>query len=94
MRRNPAFDPRAVRDARYAAGMTVPDLAGRVEVSVGTVKAWEAGRRTPRAATQTPVATGEAEGGEQALPRPNSPSLWADDPGHKIIGEWRLHYCE
>lgn len=51
MRRNPAFDPATVRDARYAAGLTVPDLAGRVGVSVGTVKAWEAGRRTPRAAT-------------------------------------------
>ena len=51
MRRNAAFDLRAVRRARLLAGLTVAEVAARVGVSDGAVKSWEAGRRTPTAAT-------------------------------------------
>lgn len=50
MRRNSAFDPRAVRRERLSAGLTVSEVAARVGVTDGAVKSWEAGRRTPTAA--------------------------------------------
>jgi len=49
MRRNAAFDPRAVRRARLSAGLTVFGVATRLGVTEGAVKSWEAvGAHPPR----------------------------------------------
>ena len=56
MYRNRRFSPDLLREARLAAGYSQAELAGRVGVSLGTVKAWESGRRAPKPATQRRVA--------------------------------------
>ena len=41
----------AIASARRAKGLSQQALAARLACSIGAVAAWEAGRRTPRAAT-------------------------------------------
>lgn len=43
MYRNRRFSPDLLREARLAAGYSQSELAVQVEVSLGTVKAWESG---------------------------------------------------
>ena len=47
MLRNPWFDPAALKRARTSAGFSQTALATVLGISNHTVKAWEAGRRTP-----------------------------------------------
>ena len=56
MRRNRGFNPRALRAARRAAGLTRDGLAAAAGVSTTTVKAWENGARTPLPTTQVRLA--------------------------------------
>ena len=56
MYRNRRFNPDLLREARLAAGYSQAELARLVGVSLGTVKAWESGRRAPKPATQRQVA--------------------------------------
>ena len=56
MHRNRRFSPDLLRDARQAAGYSQGQLARLVGVSIGTVKAWESGRRAPKPASQRQVA--------------------------------------
>ena len=56
MYRNRRFSADLLREARLAAGYSQPQLAQLVGVSIGTVKAWESGRRAPKPATQRQVA--------------------------------------
>ena len=56
MRRNRRFSPDALREARERSGLSRAGLADQVGVAEVSVKAWETGRRAPKAATQVRVA--------------------------------------
>jgi transcriptional regulator with XRE-family HTH domain len=54
--RNRRFSAELLQESRLAAGYSQGQLSQLVGVGIGTVKAWESGRRAPKPATQRQVA--------------------------------------